>query len=70
MGLAPETDLAEAVRVLNAHLGLPRNLREMGVTEEVIPRMVEGATADHSGATNPRPAAAADYKALFAEAMG
>lgn len=70
MGLAPETDLAEAIRILNAHLGLPRNLREMGVTEEVVPRMVDGAVADHSSATNPRPAAARDYAALFAEALG
>jgi len=70
MGLAPETDLAEAIRILNAHLGLPCNLREMGVTDEVVPRMVDGAVADHSSATNPRPAAARDYAALFAEAMG
>jgi hypothetical protein len=31
--------------------------------------MVEGALADHSTATNPRPLARADFEALFAQAM-
>jgi alcohol dehydrogenase class IV len=45
-------------------------LREVGVGDDVIPRMIEGAVADHSGASNPRPASAEDYQALFAAAMG
>jgi len=65
-----DADLAAWVEDLNARLGLPAHLRAMGVPDEVIPRMVEGALADHCSATNPRPASAADYRALFAEAMG
>ena len=70
MGLPAGADLAEAIEVLNQRLGLPANLRAMGVTDEVIPRMVEGAVADHSTASNPRPVDAGGYEALFAAAMG
>ena len=70
LDLPPGTDVAEAIEDLNQRLGLPANLREMGVTEDVLPRMVEGAVADHSTPSNPRPADAADYERLFVEAMG
>ena len=70
MGLPAGADLAGAIEALNRRLGLPANLREMGVTDDIIPRMVEGAVADHSTASNPRPVDAADYEALFAAAMG
>lgn len=70
MGLAAGTDLAEAIVGLNSRLGLPGNLREMGVADTVIPRMVEGAVADHSTGSNPRAVDAAGYEALFAAAMG
>jgi alcohol dehydrogenase class IV len=70
MGLPAGTDLAEAIEALNRRLGMPANLREMGVSDEVIPRMVEGAVADHSTASNPRPVDATGYEALFAAAMG
>jgi alcohol dehydrogenase class IV len=67
--LQPHADLAEAIEALNARLGLPAGLREMGVSDEVIPRMVEGATADHSTATNPRPVDATGFEHLFAAAL-
>ena len=70
VGLPEDADLAEAVEQLNADLGLPGSLREMGVPESVLPAMVEGALKDHSNASNPRPAGKADYEALFAEAYG
>ena len=49
---------------------LPASLRAMGVTDEMIPRMVEGATKDHSTATNPRPVTREDFEELFRQAMG
>ncbi|MDH3228160.1 MAG: iron-containing alcohol dehydrogenase [Alphaproteobacteria bacterium] len=70
MGLPGGADLAGAIEALNRRLGLPAGLREMGVTESLIPRMVEGAVADHSTASNPRPVDAAGYQALFTAAMG
>ena len=70
MGLPAGADLAEAIEALNRRLALPASLREMGVTDAVIPRMVEGAVADHSTASNPRAVDAAGYEALFAVAMG
>lgn len=70
LNLAPDCDLAEEIEALNARLSLPANLRDMGVTGEVIPTMVEGALDDHCNATNPRAASAEDYTALFAAAMG
>jgi len=70
MGVPGDADLAAAIEALNRRLGLPSSLREMGVTDDVIPRMVEGAVADHSTASNPRPVDAAGYESLFAAAMG
>jgi hypothetical protein len=64
------SDLAAWVERLNADIGLPPSLRAMGVTEAMIPRMVEGAVKDHSTATNPRPLARADFETLFEHALG
>lgn len=61
--------LPEFIETLNAEIGLPRSLRAMGVTDDMIPRMVEGAMKDHSTATNPRPLAKHDFEELFRLAM-
>lgn len=70
MGLTADADVAEAIEALNRRIGMPANLREMGVTDEVLPRMIEGAVVDHCNASNPRPTDASAYERLFAEAMG
>jgi len=69
VGAAPGEDLATFIERLNAAVGLPASLRAMGVTDDVIPRMIEGAVADHSTGTNPRPVGREDFAALFADAM-
>jgi 4-hydroxybutyrate dehydrogenase len=61
--------LPEFIEDLNASIGLPPSLRAMGVTEEMIPRMVDGALKDHSTATNPRPVARSDFEDLFQKAL-
>jgi 4-hydroxybutyrate dehydrogenase len=69
-GLSAGIDLADAVAALSTRIGLPPNLAAMGVPRSVVSRMVEGALADHSHSTNPRPATAADYAALFEATLG
>ena len=59
------TELAEAVRELNARLGLPSGLAAMGVTPEVFDRVITGAMADHCHKTNPRVATADEYRELL-----
>lgn len=70
LGVSPGSDLANWVEALNARLGLPENLRAMGVTAADLPPLAALAAADHSTATNPRPIAAADYAALYRQALG
>ncbi|WP_046865237.1 iron-containing alcohol dehydrogenase [Microvirga massiliensis] len=68
MGLSPEQDLASFIEDLNQRLGLPKSLREMGVPKDVFPAMAKAAMADHSTATNPRPATEDDFAALLTAA--
>jgi alcohol dehydrogenase class IV len=57
------------VEDLNARIGLPRSLHEMGVPASSIPGMALKAERDHSTATNPRPTTAADYAALLEKSI-
>ncbi|MBT3371153.1 MAG: iron-containing alcohol dehydrogenase [Rhodospirillaceae bacterium] len=69
-GLPANADLAEEVAALNARLGLPANLREMGLDEAMIEPLIPHAVADHTTATNPKPLTAEDYRGLFLETLG
>jgi len=69
MGLAPDADLAAFIEDLNARIGMPRSLREMGVPDSVIPEMAAKAERDHCTGTNPRPVRADDYAAIMREMM-
>jgi len=70
LGLAPDTDLAEWIAGLSRRLGMPAGLAAMGVPRSVVPAIAEAATRDHSSATNPRPATAADYAAMLEASFG
>ena len=61
--------VAEAIRALNARLGLPTGLRAMGVTEDLFERVIDGAMADHCHKTNPRIATRDDYAAMLRQSM-
>ena len=65
MGLTSGGDVAEAIRDLNARLGLPTGLTAMGVKPEMFERIVSGALADHCHKTNPRIATGDEYRALI-----
>ena len=64
------TEVAEAIRAMNARLGLPSGLGAMGVTEDVFERVIDGAMADHCHKTNPRIATRDHYRALLADSLG
>jgi 4-hydroxybutyrate dehydrogenase len=61
--------LAEAIRAMNARLGLPAGLAALGVTPAVFERVIEGAMKDHCHKTNPRIASADDYRAMLVASM-
>lgn len=69
LGLDPAADLAVAIEGLNARIGLPRTLAEMGVPASVIPEMALKAERDHSTPTNPRPVAGEDYERIMRDMM-
>jgi alcohol dehydrogenase class IV len=61
--------LAEHVRGLVARLGLPTRLSQVGVPEEGIPRLVEGAEGDGCTLVNPREPTAEDFAELYRRAL-
>jgi 4-hydroxybutyrate dehydrogenase len=65
VGIGQGENLADFFRGLNARLGMPSTLAEMGVPHEALAGVAESATKDHSSATNPRPATAGDYLAIL-----
>jgi 4-hydroxybutyrate dehydrogenase len=69
MGLASATDIPDAIRDMNARLGLPTGLGAMGVRQDLFAKVIEGALADHCHKTNPRLATADDYEEMLATSL-
>jgi alcohol dehydrogenase class IV len=63
------TELADALRDINARLGLPAGLKAMGVTPDLFERVIDGAMADHCHKTNPRLATRDDYRQMLETSM-
>jgi 4-hydroxybutyrate dehydrogenase len=63
------TELAAALKAMNARLGLPSGLAAMGVTRELFARVIDGALADHCHKTNPRLASRDDYTRMLEESL-
>ena len=69
MGLASANDVASALRDMNARLGLPTGLAEMGVASASFDKIIHGAVADHCHKTNPRIATHGEYKEMLEKSM-
>jgi alcohol dehydrogenase class IV len=69
MGISESTDLPDFIEELNQTIGLPKNLTEMGVTEDMIPGLVAHSMTDPSNATTPRLPSQSEWENLFVEAM-
>ena len=69
MGLTRGDDIPEAIRAMNARLGLPTGLAAMGVTESQFDDVIKGAMADHCHKTNPRIATPDEYRQILVDSL-
>ncbi len=69
MGKDKSNDLAAEIEILNKAIGLPSGLKEMGITEEMIPGLVAHSMTDPSNATTPRLPSQEEWEKLFLDAM-
>jgi 4-hydroxybutyrate dehydrogenase len=69
MGLASANDIAEAIKDMNARLGLPSGLAAMGVQSNLFEQIITGALADHCHKTGPRIATAEEYRDMLTQAL-
>jgi hypothetical protein len=69
MGLASGSDIPEAIKDMNARLGLPSGLAAMGVQHRQFDAIITGALADHCHKTNPRIATVDEYREMLAQAL-
>jgi len=65
IGLQEDQSLAMWAADLVQRLGLPTSLRELGIDRSCLASIAAKAEKDHLSATNPRPAAKADYNSLL-----
>jgi hypothetical protein len=65
MGLAAGAEVAAAIAAMNARIGLPRGLGDMGTPRDALAAIAAAAVRDHCHATNPRPATVDDYAGIL-----
>lgn len=69
MQLNGPDEIGSAIQDMSRRLGLPTGLAELEVTEDMFPRIIKGALADHSHKSNPREASAEDYEWMLRQSM-
>ena len=69
MGMNESINLATEIEKLNEKIGMPSNLAEMGVTEDMIPDLIAHAMTDPSNITTPRVPTLEEWEKLFLEAL-
>ncbi|WP_169568318.1 iron-containing alcohol dehydrogenase [Sneathiella limimaris] len=70
MGLSEGADIATWIEGYNAELGLPSNLAEMGVTEDMIPDLAKHCLTDACHFSNPVQPTQEEYEQMYRDAMG
>ncbi|MGB2389154.1 MAG: 4-hydroxybutyrate dehydrogenase, partial [Henriciella sp.] len=70
MGLKENADIGDAIATLNAEIGIPEDLKAIGLEAADGPGIVEYALADLAHAGNVRPFDQQDYEILFEKALG
>ncbi len=68
-GLQSGSAIPDAIKDMNARLGLPTGLAAMGVTEGLFDQVITGALADHCHKTNPRIASAEEYRQMLSVSL-
>lgn len=61
--------LVDEIKKLNADLGIPKTLSEVGVTADKIPQMAEDAMKSGNILVNPRQTTIKDVIAMYEKAM-
>ncbi len=61
--------LVDWLVALKSRIGIPAKLGGKGVTEDMIPRLVNIAVKDTCHQTNPKPCSAADFERIFQQAL-
>ena len=69
IGLKSASDIIPALLEMNKKLGLPSGLKELGVQQEMFPKIIDGALKDHCHLMNPRLASVEDYENILNESM-
>lgn len=69
MGIAKATEIGATIQATTEQLGLPARLSSLGVGEDLFPRIVKGALADHCHNTNPRQASQDDYECMLSQSL-
>ena len=69
MNLSSGSDIPNAIREMNARLGLPTGLAAMGVGSAQFEAIISGGLKDHCHATNPRLATVQDYEQMLSTSL-
>ena len=69
MGLNSGEDISQAIKEMNARLGLPTGLAAMGVDRSMFDKVIAGAMLDHCHKTNPRIATANEYRDMLTQSL-
>jgi len=69
MGLKSGSEIPDAIRDMNARLGLASGLAALGVQRSQFDDIIKGALADHCHKTNPREASREDYVRMLEESL-